>query len=161
MAAAGSGGRTWRHCLKGTRAAVTTLWPMRSVHATITLALAALALAGCTAQQDTSADRFQGADREIAKLVDELSSAARSGDGEEICTRIVSSELAQELAAGAECKDEVGKAVSDANDFDLEVRDVTVTGTTARAAVRQDDGRTATFEFERGRDGWRATSLGS
>jgi hypothetical protein len=133
---------------------------VRPIHALVTPAAVALALAGCAAQQDPSADRFQGAEREIAELVDDLASASRNGDGEEICTRILSSELAEELAAGEECKDEVGKAVADANDFDLEVRDVTVTGRTARAEVRQgDEGRTATFEFERGSGGWRATSL--
>ncbi len=134
---------------------------MRRPHAILTAALAAVALTGCGAQQSDSADRFQGAEREIAQLVDDLAAAARSGDGEEICTRIVSSEFAQQLGGGEPCKDEVAKAVGDANDFDLEVSDVTVTGTTARAEVRQgDDGKSATFEFERGRGGWRATSFG-
>ena len=133
---------------------------MRRPLATVSLVLATLALSGCTTQTSSSADRFQGAEREIAELVDELASAGRSGDGEEICTRIVSSELAKELADGGDCNDEVSKGVSDANNFDLEVREVTVTGTTARAEVRQgDDGRTATFEFAREDGGWRATSL--
>jgi hypothetical protein len=135
---------------------------MRRVHGPLTLLLAALALAGCTAQQDTSADRFQGAEKEVAELVDDLAAASRSGDGDEICTKIVTAELAEDLAAGDECKDQVEQALSDANDYDIEVREVTVTGDTASAEVRQgDDGRTATLEFERGRDGWRATSLGS
>ena len=135
---------------------------MRRAHALVTLALAAVALTGC-AQQETSAGSFQGAERDVAELVDDLASAARSGDGEEICTRIVSSEFAQQLAAGDTCKNEVERAVADANDFDLEVRDVTVTGTTATAQVRQGEGgetKTSTFEFERGRDGWRTTSFG-
>ena len=135
---------------------------MRRVHGPLTVLLAALALAGCTTQQDTSADGFQGAEREVAEVVDDLAAASRSGDGDEICTQLVTAELAEELAAGDECKDQVEQALSDANDYDLEVRDVTVSGSTARAEVRQgDDGRTATLEFERGDDGWRATSLGS
>jgi hypothetical protein len=135
---------------------------MRRVHALVSVALAGLALTGCT-QQETSAGDFKGAERDVANVVDDLASAARSGDGDEICTRIVSSEFAQQLAADDTCKNEVERAVSDANDFDLEVRDVTVTGTTATAQVRQGEGsdaKTATFEFERGRDGWRATSFG-
>jgi sirohydrochlorin ferrochelatase len=135
---------------------------MRRVHGPLTLLLATLALAGCTTQQDTSADRFQGAERQVAEVVDDLAAASRSGDGDEICTQIVTAELAQDLAAGDECKDQVEQALSDANDYDLEVRDVTVSGSTARAEVRQgDDGRTATLEFERGRGGWRVTSLGA
>jgi hypothetical protein len=135
---------------------------MRRVHALVTIALAGVALTGCT-QQQTSAGDFKGAEGDVAAVVDDLASAARSGDGDEICTRIVSSTFAEELAAGDTCKKEVERAVADANDFDLEVRDVTVTGTTATAQVRQGDGsdaKTATFEFERGSDGWRATSFG-
>ena len=135
---------------------------MRRSQLAVTFVLAAFALAGC-GQEETSADRFQGAEREVAELVDDLAAAARSNDGEEICTRIVSSEFAEELAANDSCKNEVERAVGDANDFDLDVRDVTVTGTTARAEVRQgegDDAKTATFEFERGEDGWRTTSFG-
>jgi hypothetical protein len=135
---------------------------MRRIHGPLTLLLVALALGGCTTQEETSADRFQGDEREVAELVDDLAAASRSGDGEEICTQILTPQLAEDLAAGDECKDEVEQALSDANDYDLEVRDVTISGNTGRAEVRQgDDGRTATLEFERGRDGWRATSLGS
>jgi hypothetical protein len=134
------------------------------VHGLLTLVLAAVALAGCGAQQSSSADEFTGTDREIAQVVDDFANAARTGDGEEICTRLVTGGFARELAAGNECKDEVAKAVSDANDFDLEVTDVTVSGTTARVEVRQgeegEDARTATFELAReGRD-WRLTSFG-
>jgi hypothetical protein len=135
---------------------------MRRIHGPLTLLLVALALAGCTTQQESSADRFQGAEADVAEVVDDLAAASRSGDGEEICTQIVTAQLAEELAAGDACKDEVEQALSDANDYDLEVRDVTVSGSTATAEVRQgDDGRTATLEFERGRDGWRVTSLGA
>ena len=67
---------------------------MRRVHAAVTAGLAALALTGC-AEQQTSADGFQGAERDVAELVDDLAAAARSNDGEEICTRIVSSEFAE------------------------------------------------------------------
>jgi outer membrane PBP1 activator LpoA protein len=135
---------------------------MRRIHGPLTLLLVALALAGCTTQQDTSADRFQGAEREVAEVVDDLAAASRSGDGEEICTRILTARLAEEVAAGEECKDEVEQALADANDYDLEVEDVTVSGNTATAEVRQgDDGRTGRLELARERGGWRVVSLGS
>jgi hypothetical protein len=135
---------------------------MRRVRALATIALAGILLTGC-AQQETSAGDFKGAEADVAEVVDDLAGAARSGDGDEICTRIVSSEFAEELAAGNTCKDEVERAVADANDWDLEVSDVTVTGTTATAEVRQGEDseeKTATFEFERDGDRWRATSFG-
>ncbi|MGH2968889.1 MAG: hypothetical protein ACRDK0_07480, partial [Solirubrobacteraceae bacterium] len=137
------------------------LGAMRRVHTTLTLVAAALALGGCTPQQQSSSGDFQGAEREVAEVVDDLASAGRKGDAEEICTRILSRDLAAELEAGrSDCIDQMTKTIQDVNDFDLEVRDVAITGTTARAQVRQgDDGPTATFEFAREGGGWRATSL--
>ena len=55
-------------------------------------------------------------------------------------------------------------AIKDADDFDLDVEDVTIDGNQATAKVKGRDGdedRVREFEFVReGRD-WRATSLGS
>ena len=128
-----------------------------------TLAAAALALAGCGAQQDAAGDEFAGAEAEVAQVVEDLQSAAQQGDAEELCSRILSRELAGELAAGgSQCIDEMEKAIGDVNDFDLEVTGVTIDGTTARAQVSQggdEDGKTATFELARDGDGWRVTSL--
>jgi hypothetical protein len=54
------------------------------------------------------------------------------------------------------------KAIEDADEFDLDVLDVTVTGNEATARVRRgDEGPTATFEFTRENGQWRATSLSS
>ncbi len=134
---------------------------MRRIHVSVTLAAAVLALGGCGAQQSAGGD-FQGAEGAVAQVVEDLGAAAQERDAEEICSRILSPALATEVAAGGQCIDEMRKAVEDVNDFDLQVRDVTVSGTTARAQVRQgDDGRIATFEFAREGNAWRATSLGA
>ena len=54
------------------------------------------------------------------------------------------------------------RAISDANDYDLQVDDVKVTGTTATATVRQGESKnTATFSFVKEKGGWRASALGS
>ena len=42
-------------------------------------------------------------------------------------------------AAGGNCVTEMDRAINDANDYDLQVADVKVTGTTATATVRQGD----------------------
>jgi hypothetical protein len=126
------------------------------------VAVSAFLVAGCGAGQESSADRFRGAEAEIAEVVDELQSAGRSKDAAKICGEIFSASLAERFRAGGrDCVDEVGEAVDDADDYDLDVRDVTVTGNTATAVVRQGDDPpvTATFEFERLRGDWRATSL--
>jgi hypothetical protein len=127
----------------------------------LTSALALLALAGCGAAQEQSSDRFQGAEREVAQKVDDLQEAGRGGNPDDICAEILARTLVEQLeAAGTDCTTEMDKAIDDADDFDLEVLDVTVTGNEATARVRRgDDGPTATFAFTRENGQWRATSL--
>jgi hypothetical protein len=67
-------------------------------------------------------------------------------------------------APGSSCEQELDKALKDADDFDLDVEDVTVQGNTATARVKGREGdadRVRTLEFERDRSGWRATNLGA
>jgi hypothetical protein len=127
----------------------------------LVVALALLTLAGCGGEQDSELDRFRGAEREVAQKVEDLQEAGEGRNAEDICADILSSTLVDELeAAGANCRDEMEKAIEDADDFDLEVQDVTVNGEQATAQVRRgDDGPTATFEFVRENGQWRATSL--
>ncbi len=127
----------------------------------MTLAAAVLVLGGCGTQQDSAEVEFEGAEAEVEQVVEDLQSAAQQGDAEELCSRILAPALVGELAAGSsECVDEMEKAVGDVNDFDLEVTGVTISGTDARAQVRQgEDGRTAVFELAREGEGWRVTSL--
>ena len=66
--------------------------------------------------------------------------------------------------AGSSCEVELDKAIRDADDFNLDVEDVTVTGDTAVAKVKTgsgDDAETRDFEFEKEGNSWRATSLGT
>jgi hypothetical protein len=125
--------------------------------------LALLVLAGCGAEEDSSVDRFQGADREVAQKVEDLQEAGEGRNPEDICADILSRTLVDQLeAAGTTCAEEMDKAIDDADDFDLEVLDVTVTGNEATARVRRgDDGPTTTFEFAREGGQWRATALSS
>jgi hypothetical protein len=129
--------------------------------ATVSLALASLAI-GCGAEQtDDSTERFQGAEREVAAQVEELQSAGEGNQPEDICSNILSRQLVDELeAAGAECVQEMERAIEDSDEFDFVVRDVTVSGTQAEAVVRQgEDGPQTTMQFVREGGQWRATSL--
>jgi hypothetical protein len=124
--------------------------------------LGVLALAGCGQQADeSSADKFQGEDRAVAQKVDELQDAGDGRDPEKICSEILARSLVQQLeAAGVDCVDEMEKAIDDAEDYDLDVVDVSVTGSTATAEVKRgDDGPTETMEFAKEGGQWRATSL--
>jgi hypothetical protein len=123
--------------------------------------LAAFALAGCGAGTTSSAENFQGAEKAVATQVEELQEAGQARKPEDICADILSRRLVQELeAAGTTCNEEMERAIEDADDFELDVRDVTVTGNTATARVRRgEDGPVRTFEFARENGQWRATSL--
>ena len=129
----------------------------------VPLVLAALA-AGCGASASSAGD-FEGEERRVADVVEKLQSAGETGDAAEICEEVLASDLREEMrAAGANCEQELDKAIQDADDFELEVEDVTVSGDTATAKVRGRDGgeeRVRNFEFVRESSGWRATSLGS
>jgi hypothetical protein len=126
------------------------------------LVVLALTAAGCGAQQDSSTDRFQGAEAQVAQVIEDLQSAGEKGDAQQICDEILARALVDQIkAAGADCASEMEDAIADADDYELEVRDVTVSGNTATAEVRQaDGGNVRTFEFAREGNGWRATALG-
>jgi hypothetical protein len=131
--------------------------------AAVTLAVASvLALTGCGAQQQqSSVDTFQGAEREVAQKVEDLQDAGSSREPENICSDILAASLVDDLkAAGTDCQAEMRKAIEDADDFELEVLDVTINGNSATARVRQgDNGPTETMQFTREGGQWRATSL--
>jgi hypothetical protein len=137
---------------------------VRRVHLAVTLAAAAVALGGCTAQpSSSSAGDFKGAEADVAGVVGDISAAGRKGNADDICEKYLSKELAASLKAGkSDCTDEVQKVIQDVNDFDLEVTDVTISGATARAEVEQgaDKPTKATFELAKDGDSWRVTSLG-
>jgi hypothetical protein len=126
--------------------------------------LAALALAGCGAEAEpSSVEKFQGEERAVAQKVEDLQEAGEGRNPEDICSDILASSLVQQLeAANVKCADEMEKAIDDADDYDLQVQDVTVSGSTATAQVRRgDDGPTETMEFKKEDGQWRATSLSS
>lgn len=124
----------------------------------------ALAIAGCTQSGggSGSADKFTGAEADVAKVVDDLQTDGERKNADGICTDILSQSLVKQLdAAGTSCVVEMDKAIKDADSFDLTVRDVAVTGNHATAKVQQgDDGPTATFEFVKESNRWKATDLG-
>ena len=115
--------------------------------------LVALALAGCGAEQEqSSVEKFQGEDRAVAQKVEDLQEAGEGRNPEDICSDILASSLVQQLeAADVKCADEMEKAIDDADDYDLEVQEVTVSGSTATAQVRQRPTMTGTAAGRAGR----------
>ena len=129
----------------------------------VPLVLAALA-SGC-AGSSSSAGEFEGEERRVADVVEKLQSAGETGDAAEICEEVLARQLREQIQeAGSNCEQEIDNAIKDAEDFDLDVEDVTIQGQSASAKVRGRDGgqdRVRDFEFVREGEDWRATSLGS
>jgi hypothetical protein len=129
----------------------------------VPLVLAALA-AGCGASASSAGD-FEGEEKRVAELVEKLQSAGETGDAAEICDEVLAKELRDQIQeAGASCEQELDKAIKDADDFELDVEDVTISGNSATAKVRgrdQGEDRVRDFEFVKAGRDWRATSLGS
>ena len=137
---------------------------MRTLVRLLPLALAA-ALAGC-GQAPTSANDFKGADKAVAQTIEDLQSNAQSRKPSAICRDVLSTALANKLkTSGSDCAGEVEKLTGDADDFDLEVTDVTVTGNTATAKVKarrgDDKNASTTFTLVKEDGDWRLSSLGA
>jgi hypothetical protein len=122
--------------------------------------LLAVAAAGCTASNSSSGN-FQGTERDVAQAIDDFSSAASRKNEAKICDELLTKELAQSLkSTGTDCATEISDALTDADDYDLTVKDVTVSGPTATAVVENND-RTATLRLQKVGQDWRIASLGS
>ena len=126
--------------------------------------LLGLALSACGAAPAKQESKFKTGDQQaIAKLVDDLAAAGRAGKADKICNEILAKQLVDELkTAGGDCVSEMDRAINDANDYDLQVDEVKVNGSTATATVRQADSKkTAIFSFVKEKAGWRASALGA
>lgn len=136
---------------------------MRLRFAVTGFALAAV-LAACGGQPSSST-KFSGDEKQVADVVEKLQSDGESRDAKGICEDVLASALVKQIQqAGSTCEVEIDKAIRDADDYDLEVQDVTITGSTATAKVKGkvgDADQVREFRFVREKAGWRATDLGS
>ena len=139
---------------------------MRVPTAATALALAAV-LAGCGSSTSSSLSSFSGEEKKVADVVEQLQSDGESRDAKGICEDVLASALVKQIQqAGSTCEVEIDKAIRDADDYDLEVQDVTISqdGDAATAKVKGrvgDADQVREFKFVREKAGWRATDLGS
>jgi hypothetical protein len=120
-----------------------------------------LGTAGCTTANTASTGDFSGAEGDVAKVVGDLRTAGRRKDGDKICSQLLARSLVSRLdSSGTACRQEMTKAARDADEFALDVRDVTVTGDQATAKVqRGSDGPSTTFRFVREAGRWKISEL--
>jgi hypothetical protein len=137
---------------------------MRTLARLLPLALAA-ALAGC-GQAPTSAKSFKGSEKAVAQTIEDLQSDAQSRKPSAICRDVLSRALAAKVkSSGSDCAGELEKVTGDSDDFNLEVTDVTVSGSTATAKVKarrgDDKNASTTFSLVREDGDWRLNDLGA
>jgi hypothetical protein len=127
--------------------------------------LLAAAIAGC-GQAPTSANDFKGAEKDVAATIELLQTNAQSRKPAKICSDVLARALVEKLkSAGTDCVQEMDKVTSDADDYELKVTDVTITGATATARVKAREGGSdnalTTFTLAKEDGKWRLTDLGA
>ena len=137
---------------------------MRAVIRLLPIALVA-ALTGC-GPAPSSTNSFKGTEKAVAQVIEDLQSDAQGRKPSAICSDVLSRALADKLkSAGSDCVGEIKKITGDADDFELEVTDVTVTGDTATAKVKARRGSnknaTTTYSLVREGNDWRLNDLGA
>jgi hypothetical protein len=134
---------------------------MRRLALPLLLVLATI-LSGCASTGGSSSSKkFAGAAGDVSKAVGDLQAAGQRKDAGKLCTQLLARSLVSQIGeSGTTCKSELDKALADADDFKLDVRDVKVNGNTATATVLQGDpGSTRTIEFVREGNRWKATGF--
>ena len=125
--------------------------------------LLAVAFAGCGAAERDSTKQFKGAEAAVAKVVEDLESAARANEPNKVCEALLDDRLLAALKEqGTNCRTGTKDAFEDADSFDLTVKDVTISGTTASAKLSAGTGsdeKDYTLEFARDGSAWKIASL--
>ncbi|MGZ4271885.1 MAG: nuclear transport factor 2 family protein [Solirubrobacteraceae bacterium] len=132
---------------------------------------ATAALAGCAGAPSSgtsdSSTKFQGEQRQVAKVVENLESTASkrtTSANDKICKELVATALARQLAAhGSSCPDAVNAALKDADAYQLTVQSVTIQGTQATAKVKVDTGdkdKVQSLALVKQGPGWRISRFG-
>jgi hypothetical protein len=131
----------------------------------VVLAIASmLALAGCTQSSTTSTGGFSGAEKDVAQKVADLADDGQRQMAADICSDVLAKTIRDDIAeAGSSCAQEMKKAIDDADNFSLDVTDVTINGGKATAKVKGTSrGKDVirTFSLVREGGGWRISAFG-
>jgi hypothetical protein len=130
---------------------------------TVALLLAAAGIAtGCGTSGSNSSSDFTGSRKDVAKAIEDLESAARRSDEGKICRDLLATALIDALRTGGKsCTSAVSDALDDADTFDMTVKSVTVTGSSATAVVDSKKKSTNdTFKLEKVGGSWKIASFG-
>ena len=126
---------------------------------------ATLAVAGCGGGDDAdprnNAERFEGDERQVAEVVDQLGAAARDGDTTTICEDLVTVELQTSIreASGTSCAQEFEENIVN-EETTFEVESIEVKSDDATAVVVDQQDRKSRLFMRRDQGDWRITRIG-
>jgi hypothetical protein len=130
------------------------------------LVAAAVTLSACGQTSEDSSGDFQGQEKAVAQTIEDLQTASSKGDRDKICDEILAPDLVNRIKSASKqpCPDALKDALRDADAFELQVKKVTIDGTTATALVESDEAgdekQTDTLTLTKAGDGWRISALG-
>jgi hypothetical protein len=131
----------------------------------LALLLPVLVLTGCapSAGQGVDTGRFQGASKDVAKALDDLTDAARRKDGQRACAQLLSRRIVDALDKAGGCQKAMKEQFGDADVSTLDVKSIQVDGDRATARVESDfdgDKRVSTIPLVRESNSWRVDQTG-
>ena len=137
---------------------------MRPVVRSLPLLLV-VAIAGC-GQTASSTSKFKGAEKDVADTIEQLQTAATGRKPEDICANVLTRALIEKVkTSGHDCVTEMENVTGDADDYELTVTAVTITGATATARVKArkggKDNALTNFALAREDGKWRLSSFGA
>jgi hypothetical protein len=120
--------------------------------------LVAASMAGCGGASSTS--DLKGDSKDVAEVIEDLQDYAQRNEADQICKNVLDAEVVKEIAGG-DCIKTIEQAIDEADNYDLTVDSVRVTGTTARARVKagRDEDQVETIELRKNGDAWKITRL--
>jgi hypothetical protein len=143
------------------------------VFACTSAVITAVAVAGCGPRSTAdSSSKFKGEQRLVANTIEDLQDAGQRREASTICSELLAADLVRKIrrAAGGgrrTCAQGLKTSLDDADDFELTVKRVTISGKTASAVVvsgasGSKDRRTDTVRLvKEGRPArWRVADLG-
>lgn len=120
------------------------------------------ALAGCGQAGDSSGE-FEGEQKRVAEVVEDLQEASVEDEPRRICQSLLAPDLVRRAGGANGCADRIDAALKDADTYELDVTRVQIRGTTADARVEsgRDGDQVETIRLVKvGRD-WKISELGA
>jgi hypothetical protein len=135
----------------------------------LAVAVAVLALSGCSVTKKQAKSPFTGTKAQVADVFATLQSASRSADKKKICNQVLSTALARSYGGARGCQDRVSDILDDVDPTELQMKPLQITlgpgarPTTASARVQSGSGKHpvhGTVALVKQGNSWRIDSFG-